>query len=1041
MRSLQSVTDLYPVTRDAGLTEAQAADSRGRFGANRLTPLPREPVWKKFLEKFDEPIIKILLAASLLKIVVDLFEAKPAIGLIGLAAVILVLVIAAVLKLRDWVPSILFGLAVVLVGVSVAVGHPSYEGLAVMVAVALATGVSFLSEYRSDREFEKLNADKESLRVKVQRDGAVHQFPLEEVVVGDLVLLEMGDEIPADGRIVRANELMLDQSLMTGESEPVKKRVGPADEATDGPDRPGCLYRGTQVVDGAGQMVVTNVGDDTMIGQIARRLSGEPAEPAAEEGAGDTAEGRVQHKLTISKASTPLQEKLERLAGLISKVGYVAAVAIFLALFVRGLVIGEVRFSPTYVVHLETGQYLKTDTGHFVLENPDPNTYRVESAGQALLATVRALLGYFVYMVIVIVVAVPEGLPMSVTVSLALAMRKMTRANALVRQLVATETIGSATVICSDKTGTLTQNRMTVARVGLDGRVFEREFDTFLLAPSATGHHPVPGSPLDWVIRNAAVNSTANLEEKDGKAVVVGNSTEGALLNWLRGGAWFRTDDALDYVKLRSESPVLYQVHFSSERKRMTTVAKVNGRAMSLVKGAPEALLSRCEHYTTADGIVRPLTAEVREAVLGRLRAAAADAMRTLAFAHAGLPADFPQSEEAIHDRATEIEDGLVFDGFAAIRDPLRDDVRQAVTECREAGIEVKMITGDNVETARAIGKEVGLLDDPAAVAMTSDELSHLTDDELKAVLPNLRILARARPLDKYRVVRLLREQNHVVAVTGDGTNDAPALKTADVGLAMGVAGTEVAKEASKIVLLDDAFSTIVRAAHWGRSLYENIQRFVQFQLTINVSALTIAFLGPFLGMKPPFTVLQLLWINVIMDTFAAIALCSEPPRPGLMTVPPKRRDESILTHSMLGNIFVTAAFFVVVMLLLLIGMHHHNWFAGGGPRSPEFPELTYRQVTIFFTVYVFFQVWNQINCRSLDPRESGLSRLSGNPQFLVIASLTVLGQVLIVTLGGAVFNVEPLGVVDWLVIAAATASVLAFAEVGRRVRLALARK
>ncbi len=1011
MRSLRAVSELFPNATEAGLTDAQVADARARFGANRLTPLPHEPVWKKFLEKFDEPIIKILLAASLLKIVVDLFDASALAGGLALGAVIAVLVGAVVAKLGDWVPSVLFGLAAVLVGVSVLLGEPSYEGLAVMVAVVLATGVAFFSEYRSDKEFEKLNAAKDSVRVKVQRNGSVQTIALEDVVVGDLVLLEMGDEIPADGRVVKANELFLDQSLMTGESEPVRKALSGPDEISDGPEQPGCVFRATQVVDGVGQMTVTNVGDDTMIGQIARRLGGEPEEEAAPPADGTEApesrESRVQQKLTISKASTPLQEKLEVLAGLISKIGYIAAVAIFVALLVQGLWTGEVR-----------------------LPGPD------EDSGKVLLASVRALLAYFVYMVIIVVVAVPEGLPMSVTVSLAIAWRKMSKSNSLVRQLVACETIGSATVICSDKTGTLTQNKMTVSRVGLGGAAFEPDpglSNTGMVA----GGEAKPGSPLWWLVVNSAANSTASLEVKNGKVMTVGNSTEGALLNWLEAGAWFRAE-GLNHIALRSRYPVLYQIHFSSERKRMTTVAKVDGRAVVLVKGAPEAILAECHKYLGADGAVHDLIPEVRAQIQSQIAQAAGDAMRTLAFAHAELPADFPHDESSIHSRRDELEAELVFTGWVGIRDPLRDDVKEAVRQCRAAGIEVKMITGDTIETARAIGREIGLLDAPGSLALTSAEFNALSDDELKAKLPDLRILARARPLDKYRMVKLLQELNHVVAMTGDGTNDAPSLKKADVGLAMGISGTEVAKEASKIVLLDDAFSTIVRGAHWGRALYENIQRFIQFQLTINVSALVIAFLGPFLGLKPPFTVLQLLWINVIMDTFAAIALCSEPPRANLMRRPPKRRDESILTPAMLGNIFITGSFFVVVMITLLLGMQRAGWFGGGEVMSTDFPQLTLRQVTIFFTVYVFFQVWNQINCRSLSPHESGLHRLFENRQFLLIASLTVVGQVLIVTFGGRVFNVEPLSVIDWAVIAVSTASVLVFAEIARRIRAAV---
>jgi Ca2+-transporting ATPase len=373
-----------------------------------------------------------------------------------------------------------------------------------------------------------------------------------------------------------------------------------------------------------------------------------------------------------------------------------------------------------------------------------------------------------------------------------------------------------------------------------------------------------------------------------------------------------------------------------------------------------------------------------------------------------------------------------------AIRDPVRPEVPAALAECRLAGIEVKLVTGDSIETARAIATETGLLRGPDAVALSSDEFNRLSDDEVKGRMSQLRVLARARPLDKLRMVRLLQEQGHVVAVTGDGTNDAPALKKADVGLAMGTAGTEVAKEASKIVLLDDSFATIVRAVHWGRSLYENIQRFLQFQLTINVSALAIAFLGPFLGVRPPFTVLQLLWINVIMDTFAAIALCSEPPRTGLMCQRPKRREESIVTPAMRRTIVTTAAFFVVVMLGLLLGLKA-GWFAGAEGPSPDFAPLTARQVTIFFTAYVLFQVWNQVNCRSLTPDASRLAGVWRNWAFLAIMALTLAGQVLIVNLGGEVFAVEPLGWTDWLVIVAATASVLIFAELARRVRRARA--
>jgi Ca2+-transporting ATPase len=1036
MRTAAQTIQELALAPDRGLASSAVETSRLRFGANVLTPLPRESVWKKFLEKFDEPIIKILLAAALLSMVVDLFKADPIVA--GWSVGLLTMLIAGVVIARrtEWIPSLLFASAFVLFIVGLSGGHVLVEGIAVMIAVVLATGVAFLSEYRSDREFELLNARKDSLQSKVLRDGEIHSVPLEEIVVGDIVLLEMGDEIPADGRILKATEMRIDQSLMTGESEAVKKTASRDDDPAHGPEHPGCVYRATQVVDGMGQMLVTEVGDATYLGQIARRLGGHPED----EESADNEEARVKRKLSISKELTPLQVKLQNLAGLISRVGYLAAAAIFLAEVARGLWVGEI--------------------------------YLPQTTEQAI-SVFGELLSYFVTMVIVIVVAVPEGLPMSVTVSLALAMRKMTRANSLVRQLVACETIGSATVICSDKTGTLTQNKMQVDRLFWDGKLFARsQGDWPRLA--ATAPWPRDDRPIHWLALNAAVNSTANLERREGKLTPIGNSTEASLLLWMH-------ESGVEYGPLRQQFPLLHQLHFSSERKRMTSVIKVGGSLAALSKGAPEIVLSHCSYYLDAHGIRQPLTSDMRGAIEHHIQQAARLAMRTLAFAYRTLPPETPEDEDSLHDLGSAIETDLVFIGFVGIRDPLRHDVKAAIDECRIAGINVKMITGDNVETARAIGYEIGLvpspdapIDLPGAAVMTSSRFNELSDAELSAALPTLKIVARARPLDKYRLVRLLQAQDEVVAVTGDGTNDAPALKKADVGLAMGIAGTEVAKEASKIVLLDDSFSTIVKAVHWGRSLYENIQRFIQFQLTINVSALAITFLGVLLfGVKAPFTVLQLLWINVIMDTFASIALCSEPPRPGLMGQKPKRKDENIVTPAMTRSIFATAAFFVAVMLTLLVLMkgspEQPGLFAGDGPWAAELgssataisrdqietrdgrhfvslpgrPEtkaeasvtFTVLQVTLFFSIYVFFQVWNQINCRSLAPEANGFAGLHRNPTFLSIAAAIAVGQFLIVTFGGSVFKVQPLSAAQWLAIIGGTASVLVFAEIMRRVR------
>jgi len=1026
MRSLADIIKQINTHAETGLPEDAVDKSRTEFGRNTLTPLPREPLWKKFIEKFDEAIIKILLAAALLSMIVDLFKASALTGGISFGVVVALMAAAFVLKQGQWVPTLMFVSALALFFVGLAVGHVLVEGLAVMVAVILATGVAFASEYKSDREFEVLNAQKDSIKSKVMRSGQLHSLALEEVVVGDLVLLETGDEIPADGRLIKATELMIDQSLMTGESEPVRKLGRPLDDTAEGPDQPGCVYRGTQVVDGVAHMMVTDVGDNTYLGQIARKLSAEDEDEPDD--AQETSEARIKRKLTISKELTPLQQKLTQLADLISKVGYVAAILIFIAQLIRGIWAGDVHV-------------------------PNDTTQ--------LLAVLSELLGYFVTMVIIIVVAVPEGLPMSVTVSLALAMQKMTRANSLVRQLVACETIGSATVICSDKTGTLTQNKMQVDRISFGESVFDRGTADWP-KPTLTGR----GKPIDWIALISGVNSTANLDVKQGKTITIGNSTEGSLLQWLR-------EAGVEYGELRLRSSALYQIHFSSERKRMTTVIRDDGKMYALLKGAPEAIIESCKEYLAEDGTTRALNEEGREAIMQRLRDAASKAMRTLAFAYTQLPSDAPSDEEGLHARRDMLDANLVFVGFVAIRDPLRDDVKGAIAECRDAGIEVKMITGDNVETARAIGFEIGLIakadepiDAPSSSVMTSPRFNQLTDDELKQALPNLRILARARPLDKYRMVKLLQELGEVVAVTGDGTNDAPALKKADVGLAMGISGTEVSKEASKIVLLDDAFSTIVKAVHWGRSLYENIQRFIQFQLTINVSALAITFLGIlFFGVKAPFTVLQLLWINVIMDTFASIALCSEPPRPGVMKLPPKKRNDNILTPAMVRTILITSVFFIIVMLGLLIAMQKYQFMKGTGDLSVEVagtriavPQdsedlkkidndtYTYKgqpatvmftvyQVSLFFSIYVFFQVWNQINARSLTPDMSGFDRILENPTFIVIAALVAIGQIAIVTFGGNVFKVEALGVPDWLGIIAVTSSVLIFAEIARRLR------
>jgi P-type Ca2+ transporter type 2C len=1004
MRTISFLSSRFPEAISRGLSSSQVAESAAAHGRNVLTPVQQEPLWRKLLEKFNDPIIRILLSAALLSMSVDLLTHgaedgyATSIGAIG-AGIALFAVFLSSQSRRQLLPVAFISSALLLLVAGLTGGHLLYEGIAVMIAVFLATGVAFISEYKSDREFELLNQRKESQTVKVLRDGAPVTVNAEDVVVGDVVLLGTGDEIPADGRLITATDLKIDQSLINGESEPSAKYHQAPDKETSGPDQAGCLYKGTFVVEGVGQMIVTEVGDESEFGKIARKLSG------ADEGASPADDGtgaRLRDKLTISKEPTPLQRKLEVLAHRISRVGYVAATIIFVVLIVRGVMTGELRL-------------------------PAPG----EEWAAIMLQNASLLLTYFVYMVIIIVVAVPEGLPMSVTISLALAMRKMTRANSLVRQLIACETIGSATIICTDKTGTLTQNRMQVQLASAAGRwVSEKE------SANPDGKDLEELTPLQMMALVCALNSTTHLEEKNGKTVVAGNSTEGSLLHWLR-------KHGASYEELRARFRILATFPFSSAAKRMSVVVEIDGKLVLLAKGAPERIIASCTSELLEAGKTDPWTKEDRDAAEGMLREAAQKAMRTLAFAYAVLPDGTKADAESLRSRREELESNLTYLGFFGISDPLRPDVKQAVDECRSAGIKVQMITGDTIETARAIAKEIGLLEAPDSVLMTSQEFNEKTDDELMEIMPRFRVLARAQPLDKLRMVKLHQRLGEVVAVTGDGTNDAPALKQADVGLSMGKAGTEVAKEASKIVLLDDAFGTIVKAVYWGRALYENIQRFIQFQLTINFSALGISILAPLFGVRPPFTVLQFLWINVIMDTFAAIAICSEPPHASLMRVAPKKRDENILTRSMIRTILETGTFYIVVMLGFLLLME-------GSPEAPGVLSgsslwltdeagmptgLTLRQATIFFTTYVVFQIWNMISCRSIRPDINGLRGLSGNRNMLIIWLLIVVIQALIVGVGGQIFQVEPLSPTDWLAILAGTSSVFLFAEGMRIIR------
>jgi Ca2+-transporting ATPase len=829
--------EIKNIIGDSGLSTSQVAELRKKYGANAMTPPVRDPLWRQYLEKFDDPIIKILLFAVVISTIVSLIMGEGLLDTIG-----------------------------------------------IIIAVFLATGIAFFNEYRSSREFDVLNAHRDDVAVKVIRDGRPVSVPTRDIVVGDLILLEAGDAIPADGWVTSADDLASDESAFTGETEPVNK---------PGKDR---LLKGAFITAGKGQMITAAVGDSAQMGVIAASLG-------------------IDHA-----TQTPLEQKLEALARIISNFGYAMAILICGTLLLRGVLVGEV-------------------TG-----------FNIDTANN--------ILHYFMLAVVVVVAAVPEGLPMSVALSLSLAMRKMTRANCLVRRLIACETIGSATTICTDKTGTLTKNQMEVVEssVGRPVHTFE-----------------MPSTLAGWVTLNAAVNSTAHLEEREGKIIVIGNSTEGALLRWLK-------EHSYDYMQIRAETHITKQYLFDGNRKRMSTVIHLGGRSWLLVKGAPEILAGLCTQHPDLSGV----------------SALASRAMRTLAFAH----------KEIVN--GDESETGLTWDGFVGIRDHLRDNIAESVATCQEAGIRVRMVTGDNPETARAIARESGILQEGTVI--TGADFRSLSKTEQVAAARDLDVMARAEPMDKLLLVEALQKDGAVVAVTGDGTNDAPALKHADVGLAMGIAGTEVAREASDIILLDDSFASITSAVWWGRSLYENIQRFVLFQLTINFCACILVFIAPLLGYPDPFTIVQILWINIIMDTLAAFALCSEAPHSGLMKHKPVQQNAEIVSPFMWLSIIVTGSFLIITGMLQIA-----TGFLGG--TTPA--EIN----TVFFAAFVIAAVWNGINCRALDGKMPPFFK--GNPTFFVIMAAIVAIQIIIVQIGGPVFNTVPLSFEQWVTIIWATASIL----------------
>lgn len=880
-----------------GLTRQQVEESRRKHGANILTPPPEESLWKLFLDKFKDPLIIVLLAAGVLSILISIYEY---VGLHQGATVF-------------------------------------FEPAGIFMAIFLATGLSFYFEKKAEDEFKILNQVNDDEAVQVIRDGNPTQVPKRDVVVGDILILNTGEEIPADARLLESTQLNVDESTLTGEPM-ASKTTDPEHfdpEATFPSDH---VMRGTRVMEGHGIAEVYAVGDSTE-------------------------NGKVYEAAHIDDGTkTPLTEQLERLGALVTRGSYIIGGAVILGRIVM-----------------------------YMLGNPDFDW----------LHFIAYFLQTIMIAVTLVVVSVPEGLPMAVTLSLAYSMRRMLRTNNLVRKMHACETMGATTVICTDKTGTLTQNQMRVA-----------ETDFFAL-PQQTLCDDAVSRLIETAI---AVNSTAQLDLSDsGRPSVLGNPTEGALLLWLRAAG-------VDYRSIREESRVVRELPFTTERKYMATViAEPDGRERIFVKGAPEIVLALSDKVSA--GVSRD---RINEQLLAYQR----KAMRTLGFATCVLPA----GSEGIGENGVEAP-GLEFIGVVAIADPVRSDVPDAIRECLDAGISIKIVTGDTPATAMEIGRQIGLWtpSDGDRNIITGPEFGALTDSELADRVLDLKIIARARPMDKKRLVEALQKKGQVVAVTGDGTNDAPALKAANVGLSMGD-GTSVAKEASDITIVDNSFASIGRAVMWGRSLFQNLQRFILFQLTVNVVACLVVLVGAFMGTESPLTVTQMLWVNLIMDTFASMALSSLPPSRSVMDASPRDRRDFIINGSMWAFIGGVGLLFAAMVLSMVYVFEHADVTSLSDILNVHIGArqgLSPYELSVIFTVFVMLQFWNLFNARAFATHRSAF-HLGMCGEFLMIALVIFIGQVIIVSIGGEFFNVVPLSLKDWTIIVVGTAPVLLIGELCR---------
>ena len=957
------------VTHLRGLSATEVQANRAKYGANVLTPPKREPWWSQFLSKFDDPVIRILMIAAVLAIIAGISEGNFA------------------------------------------------EGVGIIIAVLLATTLAFVNEFKANKEFDILNKVNDDIPIKVIRDGNYVSVPRRDLVVGDIVLVEIGEEIPCDGKVLESVSFQVEESSLTGESRPISKFAegkAPSDETEETAYPRHRLLRGTFVVDGHAVMEITAVGDNTEIGKTARSAEEETGEITplnAQLGKLSKVIGVVGFTIAaltfgalvwraIVTEHLVLNSHEWAVAGLVGVGALIALVRVWMPIIYDGLELtGKDVNPPAWLEKEGAWQWIRAGLGvgqySGFLQGPAAS-WLPPHVGQQFLE-------FFMIAVTIIVVAVPEGLAMSVTLSLAYSMRKMTAENNLVRRMHACETIGAATVVCSDKTGTLTRNEMRVAEVVIPA------INRGLLT-GATGNDGYK----DLVAESIAANTTANLSRVPGKpSQPLGNPTECALLLWLE-------QNNLDYILYRDGFDTTYQWTFSTERKYMATLgtSKLSGKRQLYAKGAPEIILARCGSILTPQGVV-VIDESKKVNIEEELKSYQARGMRSLGFAYHAAP----KNHEGVD--VEHVVTDMTWIGFVAIADPVRDEVPGAIAACNKAGIKVKMITGDNAETAREVGRQIGLwqtTDKDHQQHMTGSEFGALSDSDARDAVNNIKILSRARPMDKMRMVKLLQDRDEVVAVTGDGTNDAPALNYAHVGLAMGRTGTAVAKEASDIILLDDSFRSIVNAVMWGRSLYENIQRFILFQLTINVAALGIALIGPFLGVEIPLTVIQMLWINLIMDTFAALALATEPPHGDVMDRKPRNAKDFIVSPLMARGIFGTASIFIALLIGLLL------WVKGAEPTSAEH---AYR-LTIFYTVFIMLQFWNMFNARCLGHSFSAFSRLTENKAFIAIALGILIGTIAIIQYGGDVFRTVPLSVKDWVIITASTSLVLWLGEIKR---------